>query len=84
MFALVGPRHLPAWTDWPLALVGPAAIGALVGGMLPTNRSGFDPADWTEIIAVTVAFVVVRRSGDVFGGLVAGFACLWIPEVAGL
>ena len=35
-FAIVSARGLPDWMDRPLAFVGPAALGALVGGMLLT------------------------------------------------
>jgi branched-subunit amino acid transport protein len=83
MFALLGNRRLPAWTDRPLALVGPAAIGALVGGMLLTDHGTFDPAGWVELVAVVAAFVAVRRTGDVFHGLITGFALLWMLGAIG-
>jgi branched-subunit amino acid transport protein len=84
MFAVLGTRRLPLWTDRPLALVGPAAIGALVGGMLLTDHGRFDPAGWVEVLAVVAAFLAVRRTGDVFRGLLVGFACLWALGAAGL
>jgi branched-subunit amino acid transport protein len=84
MFALLGGRRLPAWTERPLALVGPAAIGALVGAMVLTDHDRFDPATWTDLAAVGAAFFTVRRTGDVFRGLLAGFACLWTLTAIGM
>ena len=44
MFLVVGRRSLPAWVDQPLALVGPAAIAALIGSMLFTDHGHIQAA----------------------------------------
>jgi branched-subunit amino acid transport protein len=77
MFVVVGNRELPAWTARPLAFVGPAAIGALVGGMVLTDHGRFAPAGTAELVAVAAAFITVRRTGDVARGMVVGFPVLW-------
>lgn len=77
MFVLLDDRNLPAWTDRPLALVGPAAIGALVGGMVLTSEGRPGVAGLPELCSVVAAFATVRVCGDVSRGLFAGFAVLW-------
>ena len=84
MFVLVGDRQLPAWTDRPLAFVGPAAIGALVGGMLFTSHGRFDAVGLAELASVAAAFVTVRRTGDVAKGLMVAFPILWLLTAANL
>lgn len=84
MFVALGDRSLPAWTERPLAFVGPAAIAALVSGMVLTDHGSFAPAGAVELAAVGTAFVAVRRTGDVAKGLLAGFAVLWALAAAGL
>lgn len=84
MFVALGDRTLPAWTERPLAFVGPAAIAALVSGMVLTDHGDFAPAGAVELTAVATAFVAVRRSGDVAKGLLAGFVVLWALAAAGL
>ena len=76
-FAVVGARGLPAWTHRPFAYVGPAAIGALVGGMLLADHGHPELPGLAEVGAVVAAFVTVRRTGDVARGLGVGFAVLW-------
>ena len=84
MFVMLGDRQLPAWTERPLAYVGPAAIGALVGGMVLTSHGTFAPAGLAELVAVATSFEVVRRSGDVARGLLVGFPVLWALAAVGL
>jgi branched-subunit amino acid transport protein len=84
MFVMLGERQLPAWTERPLAYVGPAAIGALVGGMVLTRHGDFAPAGAAELVAVAVSFEAVRRSGDVAQGLLVGFPVLWALAAIGL
>ena len=84
MFVLLGSRALPAWMHHPLGFVGPAAIGALVGGMVLTDGERFTPAGVSELVAVVVAFVAVRRTGDVARGLLLGFPVLWVLVAVGL
>lgn len=77
-FAVVGARGLPSWTRRPFTFVGPAALGALVGGMLLTDHGRLDLPGLAEVGAVAATFVTVRRTGDVGRGLAAGFAALWL------
>jgi branched-subunit amino acid transport protein len=76
-FAIVSARGLPAWTERPLAFVGPAALGALVGGMLLTAHGSAEVPALAEAGAAVAAFVTVRRTGNVARGLVIGFPVLW-------
>ena len=76
-FAVVGARGLPAWTQRPFAYVGPAAIGALVGGMVLADHGRPDLPGLAEVGAVAAAFATVRRTGDVARGIVVGFVVLW-------
>jgi branched-subunit amino acid transport protein len=84
MFLLVGDRGLPSWTDRPLVFISPAAIGALVGGMLLTSRGHLDVVGLPELASVAVAFVTVRRTGDVAKGLLLAFPVLWLLGAGGL
>ena len=77
-FGIVGERGLPAWTGRPLSFVGPAAIGALVGGMLLTAHGQVEFAGLAELVASVAAFVTVRRTGNVLHALVVGFPVLWL------
>ena len=76
-FAVVSARGLPAWTGRPLAFVGPAALGALVGGMLLTAHGSAEIPALAEAGAAAAAFVAVRRTGNVARGLMVGFPVLW-------
>jgi branched-subunit amino acid transport protein len=73
-FVVVG---LPAWTQRPLAFVSPAALGALVGGMLLTGHGHAEVPALAEAGAVVAAFVTVRRTGNVGRGILVGFPVLW-------
>jgi len=37
MFVVLGGRTLPAWTERPMALIGPAAVAALVTSIVATG-----------------------------------------------
>jgi branched-subunit amino acid transport protein len=76
-FAVVGARGLPAWTHRSFAYVGPAAIGALVGGMLLSEHGHVDLPGLAEGAAAAASFLTVRRTGNVAHGLGIGFAVLW-------
>jgi branched-subunit amino acid transport protein len=76
-FAMVGARGLPEWTHRPFAYVGPAALGALVGGMLLADHGHADLPGLAETAAVAAAFVTVRRGGNVARGILVGFVVLW-------
>lgn len=76
-FALVSERGLPAWAGRPLAFVSPAALGALVGGMLLTAHGSAELPALAEAGAALGAFVTVRRTGNIARGLLVGFTVLW-------
>lgn len=78
MFAIVGACDVPEWAQRPLAYVSPAALGALVGGMLLTAHGSAVMPGLAEAGAAVVSFVTVRRSGNVAVGLVTGFLALWV------
>ena len=77
-FAVVSARGLPAWAERPLAFVSPAALGALVGGMLLTTHGSAELPALTEASAAVAAFVTVRRTGNIARGLIVGFVVLWL------
>lgn len=76
-FALVGRTALPSWTDRPLAFVGPAALGALVSGMLFTEHGRAVAPTIAEAAASLAAVAVVRRTGNVAHGIAVAFPVLW-------
>ncbi len=82
MFAVIGGRRLPVRVERPLAFVGPAALGALVGAMLLTRGGHPAPPAVAEAAAACCAFVTVRYTGNVALGIVAAFPVLW--ALAGL
>jgi len=84
MFVVLGSHSLPAWTHGPLGFVGPAAIGALVGGMVLTDGERFAPSGAAELVAVVAGFVVVRRPGDVARARAVCFPVLWTLTALGL
>ena len=76
-FAVVSERGLPAWAERPLAFVGPAAIGALVGGMLLTADGTAELPALAEGGAAVAAFLTVHRTGNIARGMLVGFPVLW-------
>ncbi|MGE5211533.1 MAG: AzlD domain-containing protein [Acidobacteriota bacterium] len=84
MFAIVAARDVPAWAQRPLAYVSPAALGALVGGMLLTAHGSAEVPGLAEAGAAIASFATVRRSGNVAVGILTGFLALWaIAAVTG-
>jgi branched-subunit amino acid transport protein len=78
MFVLLGRRSLPAWTAQPIALIAPAAIGALVASMLFGGHSGPDLPELAEISAVVAGFAAVRRTGNVLHAFAVGLPVFWV------
>jgi branched-subunit amino acid transport protein len=70
-------RQLPPWIVGRLVLVAPAALGALAVAAI-----GHD-LDVGLVAASAVAFVVVRRTGNVNHALVVGFPLLWVLTAIG-
>ena len=77
-FAVVSARGLPAWAQRPLAFVSPAALGALIGGMLLTSHGTAELPALAEAGAAVASFVTVRRTGNIARGLAIGFVVLWL------
>jgi branched-subunit amino acid transport protein len=81
MLVLLGGRPLPRTLVTPVGLVGPAAVGALTIGALV--RRGH-VAGLPTIVASIVSFAVVRRTGRLTYGLLAGFPVVWLLNAAAL
>lgn len=84
MFAVIGGRGMPEWADRPLAFVGPAALGALIGTMLLTRGGHPAVPGVAEATAAVCAFATVRLTGNVAHGIAAGFPILWALVWLGL
>jgi branched-subunit amino acid transport protein len=84
MFVALADRSLPAWLDQGMALVGPASIAALVASAAFTAGGRIDALPVSELTALAVGFLVVRRTGNVLHALVAGFPALWALTALGL
>lgn len=76
-FAVVSARGLPAWAERPMAFVSPAAIGALVGGMLLTTHGSVEVPALAEASAAVTTFAIVHRTGSIARGILVGFPVLW-------
>ena len=75
MLVVLSGRPLPRTLATPVGLVGPAAVGALTVGAL-TGRGHV--AELPTVAAAVVAFTVVRRTGRMTHGLLAGFPVVWL------
>ena len=75
-------RTLPPGLQARLALVGPAAIGALCAASLGPGPAR--PAAWSEIVAAVAAFVAVRRTGSLVHAFLVGMSAFWIATALGL
>lgn len=83
MFVLLGNRELPGWTATPMALVAPAAIGAMVASMTLTASGHVDVPAAAELAAMVAGFVVVRRTGNVMHAITVGLPVFWLVSFAG-
>ena len=81
MFVLLGNRELPAWTATPLALVAPAAIGAMVATMTLTHGGSAAAPPIPELLAMVAGFVVVRRTGNVMHAITVGLPVFWLASL---
>ena len=75
MLVVLAGRSLPRALVTPVTLVGPAALGALTVGAMAGR--GHRP-EMSTLFATVVAFAVVRRTGRVTHGLIAGFVVVWV------
>lgn len=78
MFIALGTRSLPAWTQQPLTLVGPAAIAALLGSVVFTAPNLRGAEGVPELVAIVLAFVAVRRTGNVAHAFAIGLPVVWM------
>ena len=76
--SLLADREVPSWLDRALAVVGPAAMGAIAAAMLLTDEGEPALAISPELIAAGLAFAVVRRTRRMTDSLVVGLPVLWI------
>jgi branched-subunit amino acid transport protein len=84
MLLVLGERALPAWFDNALALVGPAAIAALVASAAFTSDGRVEALPLGELVAIAAGFFVVRRTGNVLHALLVGFPTLWLLTLIGV
>ena len=83
MFVALGSRSVPEWLEGPLALVGPAAIAALLGSMLFTRDGAVSGAPLADAVAVVAAYVVVRRTQNVMAAMAVGLPVAWALAAVG-
>ena len=81
--SLLADREVPAWLDRALAVVGPAAMGAIAGAMLLTENGEPVLAVSPELISAGLAFAVVRRTRRMTDSLVVGLPLLWVLTILG-
>ena len=83
MLLVLGGRSLPAWTDRPMALIGPAAVAALVTSLVLTSGGRFIAPPAPVAAAVVAGFVATRRSGNVMHAFAAGLPVFWLLTALG-
>lgn len=84
MFVVVGTHGLPRWSERPMALVGPAAIAALVASMMVIADGTLVAPALSELLATAAAFVAVRRTGNVMHAFTFGLPVFWAATAIGL
>lgn len=84
MLVALGDRTLPAWVTQAMTYVGPAAIAALVASAAFTSGGRVDALPISQLCAIALGFVVVRRTGNILHALTVGFPALWILAAVGL
>lgn len=83
MFVLVADRSVPARVDDALALVGPAAVAALIATMTLTNAGQVDALPAAELAAIVAGFLATRRTGNVMHAFTVGLPVLWVLTALG-
>lgn len=84
MFMILGRWDLPAWTERPMALIGPAAVAALVASLVLTSQGRISLPAPPVIVALVAGFVATRRSGNVMHAFAAGLPAFWLVTAIGL
>ena len=67
-----------------MSLVAPAALAALVGSMLLTERGAVAVAPTAEVVAVAAGFVAARITGNVASALFVGLPTMWLLGALGM
>ncbi len=67
-----------------MAMIGPAALAALIASMLFTSDGAVVAGHLPTLAAVAVAYLVVRRSGSVVHAFLVGLPVLWLGTALGL
>lgn len=83
MLATVNVRPLPQRVHDALGFVAPAAVAALTATMVFTRAGEVQAAPVPEVVALIVAFLVVRRTGQILHGMALGLPLLWCLTAVG-
>jgi branched-subunit amino acid transport protein len=83
MLVVLAGRALPAWTDRPMRLVGPAAVAALVATMLLVSDGARQPAPTAELLSALAGFLAVRRTDNLMHAFVVGLPVFWVLNALG-
>lgn len=81
MFVFLGGKQLPTWTDAPMALVGPAALGALTTAVVFVVDGSTQAVPVPEMLAIVAGFVAVRRTANVMHAFTVGLPVLWVASL---
>ncbi len=83
MFLVLDSRDLPAWTERPMALIGPSAVAALVASLVLTSDGRAALPGAPTAAAIVVGFLAARRSGNVVHAFAAGLPAFWLLTAIG-
>ena len=83
MFVVLGGRTTPRWLEAPLNYVGPAGIAALVGAVLLTSNGRAGIGSIPAVVAAVMAFLLVRRTGNVMHAFAVGMPVFWTLTILG-
>lgn len=81
MFLFLGGKEMPRWTHAPMALVGPAALGALTASVIFVSGASSRAVPLPELLAIVAGFVAVRRTSNVMHAFTVGLPVLWIASL---
>lgn len=84
MFLILGRWDLPAWTERPMALIGPAAVAALVASLVLSSGGRVSIPSAPVVAALATGFLATRRSGNVMHAFAAGLPAFWLATLLGL
>jgi branched-subunit amino acid transport protein len=84
MVVVLANRDLPRPLAARLHLVAPAVLAGLVASALFVSDSSVHRPPFGHLAAITVAGLVVRRTGAMVHGLVVGLAVAALAELVGI